>query len=181
MNGKKNMGGIMNRYSIADPRFPLPAGTYYIGDPCYVIKDEEWMDALDSTNYFNLFPSSNQKKYNPKHMQNGVFLYHTNDFADDPVEQLNGIYWFACSSTEYGDGCYPCEDNEISIGECGVDAGLIAAIPIEMIVEHGDESCIDNGVRHTFDEPFFIAYEDEGKIIFGDVIVHTEDEDDGCY
>lgn len=34
----------------------LPAGTYYIGDPCYVIgtkQHEEWTDILGATNFFD--------------------------------------------------------------------------------------------------------------------------------
>lgn len=28
------------------------AGKYYVGDPCYVISDENWMPLLESTKYF---------------------------------------------------------------------------------------------------------------------------------
>lgn len=31
----------------------VPAGKYWLGDPCYVIKSEMWMDWLESCNYLN--------------------------------------------------------------------------------------------------------------------------------
>lgn len=30
----------------------FPPGTYYIGDPCYVVSDDNWQQLLDDTNYF---------------------------------------------------------------------------------------------------------------------------------
>jgi hypothetical protein len=30
----------------------FPKGTYYIGDPCYVVDDEHWSQLLDDTDYF---------------------------------------------------------------------------------------------------------------------------------
>lgn len=33
-------------------KYKLPAGTYYIGDPCYVIPDKEWQEVcLKNTGY----------------------------------------------------------------------------------------------------------------------------------
>ena len=53
------------------------AGKYYIGDPCYVVKEhEDWMKLLEDTNYF----------------QNDNQTY-------------KGFPIFA-SGTAYGDGCY---------------------------------------------------------------------------
>jgi hypothetical protein len=125
----------MNRYSITDPRMNLPAGTYYIGDPCYVIKDEDWMQALNETNFFNLCASPEavrKREFNPKNLRNGAFLYHAKDH--------DFHYHLAASSTKFGDGDYPCKNNGCEIGKCGVDAGLISAIPVEMIEIYGEES-----------------------------------------
>ena len=162
----------MNKYSILKQRSPLPAGTYYIGDPCYVIKDDEWMQALEETNYFNMFPSkaaTRDHEYNKSGTQYGVFSYE--------IHGINGKYVFAASSTAYGDGEYHCEKDGSTIGMCGVDAGLIAAIPIEMIEDYGDDSGLDLGLVYDFDHDFYINYSD-GAIGFGDVIVHTEDDGD---
>lgn len=161
----------MNKYSISEPRLNLPAGTYYVGDPCYVIKDEEWMQALDETNYFNVFASPEavlKAEYNPKHLMNGVFLYHVE--GDDPPFHL------AASITKYGDGEYPCKESGSEIGTCGVDAGLIAVIPVAMIEKYGQESGLALGVIHQFNTSFGIRYSD-GTISFGDVSVYTNDDE----
>jgi len=166
---------MSNEYSVKDPRTSLPAGTYYIGDPCYVIKDEDWMQALDETNFFNMFPSAEatvKREYNDKHMMNGIFLCEIDTGIKDSES-----YLLAASSTAWGDGCYNCFDGYEKIGECGVDAGLIAAIPVAMIKEHGQESGLDLGVIHDFDHPFGIEYSD-GTISFGNVKVYTGDDDD---
>jgi len=166
---------MMAKYSIEDPRASLPPGRYYIGDPCYVIKDEEWSDALEGTHYFGLFASgeaATNRAYNDKHLMNGVFSYHIDTGIEDSKS-----YLLAASSTEYGDGSYNCYDGGCYLGECGVDAGLIAAIPAEMIEEYGTESGLELGVVHEFKRPFTVGYSD-GIISFGDVQVNTGDEDD---
>ena len=30
----------------------IPAGRYYLGDPCYVIRDKDWMPLLENCDYF---------------------------------------------------------------------------------------------------------------------------------
>lgn len=32
--------------------YKIPAGTYYLGDPCYAVPDSEWGSLLDSTDCF---------------------------------------------------------------------------------------------------------------------------------
>lgn len=155
-------------YLILDPRSLLPPGEYYIGDPCYVIRDEDWMDCLEETAYFNMLEPGTERKYRPSDLQNGVFSF----------EDGNEIqYRFAGSSTKYGDGCYPCRENGMQLGECGVDAGLIAAVPVAMVEAVGEPSGLDLGVLHTFEHPFNIGY-DDGVISFGHVKVITCDEDE---
>lgn len=94
----------------------LQKGLYYIGDPCYIIPDEEWADALDSTRLFNLFKDDSQQDYNLKEDQHGVF-------------SRDGVL-FAASSTAYGDGFYSLSGPGIKGVRCAVDAGLLAAIPL---------------------------------------------------
>jgi len=60
----------------------LPAGEYYIGDPCYVIDDTKWMDFLDP--YWDL--KGNGGKFEFEGHEVCVF------------------------QTQWGDGCYPCSD-----------------------------------------------------------------------
>lgn len=62
----------------------LPAGRYYIGDPCYVLGTNDhakWMSILDATNYF-----------------------------DGEVYELDGHKVWA-HGTAYGDGCYSDNNN----------------------------------------------------------------------
>lgn len=54
----------------------MKPGTYYIGDPCYVIKNDEWRALLERT-----------------------------DFLNDEFFEYRGHACFA-SSTAYGDGSY---------------------------------------------------------------------------
>jgi len=54
----------------------VPAGQYYISDPCYIIKDEDWYTLLDSCNFFN-----------------------------NPIGDIKGFKCYA-SSTAFGDGEY---------------------------------------------------------------------------
>jgi len=136
-----------------------------------VIKDKDWMQALNETNLFNLCASPEavlQTECNPKHLRNGVFLYQAKD-DDSP-------YYLAASFTKFGDGNYPCKDSGNEIGVCGVDAGLVAAMPVEMIEKYGHECGLKLGVIHAFSEPFDIKY-DDGTISFGSVIIETGDNE----
>jgi hypothetical protein len=158
----------MSDYSIEDRTTQLPAGTYYIGDPCYVIPDEQWMEAREETLYFGLFPdpaemNKGEHNYNPKHLMNGVFRYKE--------------WLFAVSSTDFGDGCYPCIDCTTGavLGKCGVDAGMIGAIPIEMVMDFDEDAGL--GVEHIFKQSFRLDYVD-GTICFGNVEVITGDDYD---
>lgn len=36
-----------------NPEVRVPAGEYYLGDPCYAVPDEHWMALLESCDYFN--------------------------------------------------------------------------------------------------------------------------------
>ena len=56
--------------------FAVPAGRYYLGDPCYVIRDEDWMPLLNSCDYFN-----------------------------QPIGEVGGFKILAFG-TKHGDGCY---------------------------------------------------------------------------
>ena len=59
-------------------RVEVPAGTYFLGDPCYAVPDELWIPLLESCDYFNI---------------------------NDPVGTING-YSVLGFGTRYGDGVY---------------------------------------------------------------------------
>lgn len=77
----------------------LPAGRYWIGDPCYAYEDHGvWMALLESADYTGS---------------------HRILDAEVPGER------FLASGTAFGDGVYLDEDGN----EYGVDAGLLGAVP----------------------------------------------------
>lgn len=86
----------------------LPAGHYYVGDPCYVIRnDAAWSSFLDA-----LYAA---EKASPNGENEAVMF------------EWNGLTCFV-SPTNTGDGCYRDQYGEVY----GVDAGMIAAIPVGM-------------------------------------------------
>lgn len=84
----------------------LNKGNYYIGDPCYFIKDEDWMDFLDQL---------------------------TGQEYEGGTGEVNfkGKTLFT-SSTKYGDGTYL--DN--GDNRYPVDTGLISVIPTNIYQEN---------------------------------------------
>ena len=54
----------------------IPAGRYYLGDPCYVIRDDDWIPLLENCDYFR-----------------------------NPVGKVGG-YDILAFSTKHGDGTY---------------------------------------------------------------------------
>lgn len=82
----------------------LPPGEYYLGDPCYVIRDDgDWKR----------------------------FLSHLGDGEKDTdgvIIDWNGHKCFVCA-TNCGDGVYDDQHGN----EYPVDAGMIAAIPIAAV------------------------------------------------
>jgi len=129
----------------------LPAGKYYIGDPCYVLTDHNgfsWDHVLTSTDFFGMSTEA----------RGGVFEY-------------KGTKMFA-SSTAWGDGCY--KDN---YGRSyGVDAGLLSAIPLSCLTNFDERL----GHVVEFDSSFpCYPVDEDGDIVIGHVIIETNPTDDG--
>jgi len=80
--------------------FTVAPGKYYLGDPCYVVPDDKWMDLLESCDYFN--------------KPTGFVVIGENQYS---------VHAF---STAYGDGCYDGSNNF----DYGVDSGLIGLVPV---------------------------------------------------
>jgi len=130
----------------------LPAGTYYIGDLCYVFSDDEWNDVCSKIVVDNTI----------------IFDVLEGEFA------LDDGRIFATFSTAHGDGVYA--DNQDK--NYAVDSGSIGCIKIDDIrnPNNGDIKRLGNIV--TFDAPF--NCHSNGKVItFGHKIaIDTDPQDD---
>jgi len=137
----------------------FPAGVYYVGDPCYAVKDSNWDELLNTTAFFGCESDSEI---------DGETKSGWNTNFDEGHFEYNGKVCFA-SDTKYGDGCFT--DNRGR--EYGVDAGMIAVMPLEVC----DGDSMSGGQVIIFDEPF-TAWAHDGKFIFGDIVIDTGDEEE---
>tara|TARA_R110000824_G_scaffold201667_3_gene385762 strand:- start:288 stop:722 length:435 start_codon:yes stop_codon:yes gene_type:complete len=134
----------------------LPAGKYWIGDPCYVL-DESGPE-------FNW----------------GDFCHHCfkddgSGRANDGVQKHQEIL-FAWHGTAYGDGCYIDQ-----LGNSyGVDAGMIGCVPYEVISPYMTDKELNRlGNIYQFKLPFDSEYTEKGGVIrFGHVEIATDPEND---
>ena len=127
----------------------LPAGVYYIGDPCYVIADEKW-DAF--------WPLS--------------FSDHPDCHESCAVTEFEGHPLYA-HGTAYGDGVYLGSDGV----EYAVDAGMIGIIPEALIAEESRGDIARLGSLVTFHEPFNAYRDDNFTFHFGNIDIPTESYD----
>ena len=89
----------------------IEPGEYWLSDPCYTIRDEDWIPWLEACNYRE---------------------------DDNLVGKIPGTNFSAVGfRTAWGDGVYPLQKEYGSYGdwqdeaELGVDAGLIGFVPCE--------------------------------------------------
>lgn len=130
-------------------RLIVPAGTYFLGDPCYAVPDDYWNEVLNSSDHFS----------SPE--------------ADIEVEGKKfTVYAF---STAHGDGSYDGSDGFTY----SVDAGLIGLVPVELMEHlKEDEKPADwLGTYVTFDDETEISA-DDGKLTFGNIVIDTDLSDD---
>ncbi len=126
----------------------MPAGKYYIGDLCYVMTDDEWLEFCDIT-------------IKGTQVIDGEF-------------QLKDGRRFATYGTAYGDGVYHDQYGH----SYSVDAGLIGCIKIEDIRANNYDNLLDLGSIMEFDNSFATSggrgeTDWEGTIQFGHVMVET--------
>jgi len=131
----------------------LPAGLYFIGDPCYLIPDADWDKVGDATNWFG---NDEQAPNPPVDWDDG--LYHWNEKA-----------CFA-SSTKYGDGCYY---NGNHSREFWVDSGLIGVTPFDGNSQVGAGlGFFLGGVIEQHTKPFEV-WEEDGVFHIGKMKIDT--------
>lgn len=87
----------------------VPAGKYFLSDPCYVIQDDEWDGWLTATGNDN---------------RQSVFIGQTPTGA-----------WAMAFSTAFGDGVYADGQGRTY----GVDSGMIGLVPVDYNPTAGEE------------------------------------------
>ena len=144
----------------------LQSGTYWLGDPCYVIKDEDWIPWLEACNFTK---------------------------TDNLVGQVPGKEIMACGfRTAWGDGVYHLEgrndkswkhDEWTTISELGVDSGMIGFV--ESLYTKPQWGTEEEGFvkKITFEHPVTITWR-EGNLSWitsrGESFrVNTDDSDWG--
>lgn len=127
-------------------RTTFPAGTYYIGDPCYAIEDTDWMDYLDTY---------------PKHSNPHI------GWEDGFVVYKGYGCWQA--GTAFGDGEYKDKQRR----KYPVDAGLIGIIPVILCTQELLDNPSDYGLVKTFTKPFDVWVTDGGTFHFDNITIPT--------
>lgn len=131
----------------------LPAGIYFIGDPCYLIPHEDWDKIGEATNWFG---SDSRKTQPPVDWDDG--LYH-----------WNGKLCFA-SHTQYGDGCYY---NGRHTREFWVDSGTIGVTPFDgNPPKSGGLGFYMGGMVESYLKPFEV-WEENGVFHIGRMKIDT--------
>lgn len=136
-------------------RATMPSGTYFIGDPCYILQNadaitdnDEWGKIVDM-----LFDKDG-------HHIDGQFEW-----------KGRKIY---IAGTAYGDGLYTDQENH----RYSVDAGLLGAIPIEFCLPGNLKELKRLGQIVMFVSPFICDMKD-GNMTFGHIKIDTRgDEED---
>ena len=149
----------MNKSDI-EVQVQIPAGDYWLSDPCYTIKDEDWIPWLEACNYTE---------------------------EDNLVGKIPGTDFLAVGfRTAWGDGVYPLQKKNARYGgewvdeaELGVDAGLIGFVPCE----YGGEASL-YVTKVTFDSLTSVTWREgnfEWRNSSGEkfrVVTDGSDEDD---
>lgn len=132
----------------------LPAGDYYMGDPCYVL-GPIWDDVCAA-----MFQGTNS--------------------GHDGVYRLGDLGLAAIAGTAHGDGVYISNDGS----EFGVDAGCLSVVSFEAVALVNNihlsevEGFIENfGAAYNFEDDFYCDVQG-GVITFDDVVINTDDDEE---
>jgi hypothetical protein len=124
----------------------IPAGKYWLGDPCYVIKDQDWLVFCNE--------------------------YSSNDTEGNAYVTLPDSTPVLAFSTYHGDGFYMDQHGN----EYCVDAGLIGLIPWSYTEKFTEKDSteyfsLSNVVEFTEETLCFTA---DGILTFGNYIIDTK-------
>ena len=134
----------------------LRKGDYYIGDPSYVLTENnghDWEEILRNTLYFGLFETEEDMERN-----------HESRTRKDGEFTIDNVK-IVCYETLFGDGTY--YDNEMR--EYSVDSGMIAAIPTRLVPNY-DETTLGHIIHFESD---FKTSSRAGILKFGNVVIDT--------
>jgi len=130
----------------------MPAGKYWIGDPCYVFPNDgpmenKWNEILAEVDFFDV---------------------SYGELDDGKIK-----VWAA--STAYGDGRYIGSNGKAFL----VDAGLIGIVPMETVeyLDRTDNDLDYLGLFIEFEEPFVVEARN-GNFAFGHIGIDTGDDYD---
>lgn len=148
----------------------FPPGTYYVGDPCYAIPDQDWTDFCD---LLFSFKGSGHNPSDGKELVEDGFGF---EFSGEQV-------W--CADTKYGDGGYHDQDRR----EYSVDAGMIGVVPTTLIVPEpgseathdprkGTDTHVEGGHMIEFTEEFTVERINGSLIRIGNIKIETDDGDE---
>lgn len=134
----------------------IPAGTYYVGDPCYIIPDEMWSDYI--VEMFDEKGGSLGPIFCIQYKQYRTFVF----------------------DTAYGDGQYPISVNGVEMASFGVDAGCYSLIPAQLVQVFGGN--MSSGCKVTFNSEAHIESYEKGDafIVSSDtkLFIDTSGNDD---
>ena len=138
--------------------------TYYVGDLCYVLNDDEWQSVCETMDSFDEYDPENEDSVQEceGYLEPELFDW---DRPDDAKP-----YWIF--ATAYGDGQY----NDRDGNPYAVDSGTLGMIDVNYIE---DTDKLQNALKlglghlHTFERRIEEAdnYNDNGVLIFGDSVV----------
>lgn len=143
---------FISKDSAGNVMMTVPAGKYFVGDPCYAVKDNDaWQDFVERM------------------------------FKDSPAgETVSGVmmngYPVVGVGTMYGDGEYFDVNHNRSFP---VDAGLIGVVDMRVAAQNGvtESDLKDMGHVINFDEEVRLARTDDGDILIHNITIPTGDND----
>ena len=122
----------------------------YVGDPCYVILDEEWHKVVKT-----IYPKGTSK-------------------ADYSKVAINGESFFM-SGTYHGDGEYTLKDARgVATLSLGVDSGSLAAIPLRIFPPADREEVKKSYLGAIVEIDLVNCSEEDGKFTFDQYTVNTK-------
>lgn len=124
--------------------FKLPKGTYFLGDPCYAIQDDErWQEVVN-------------RMYDGSHNKDADVMVVPSKSGKSDAKIFYG-------STAYGDGRYEDQNGN----EFPVDAGMIGLVPMS-IAEPEGMNLSKCGKIVNFETDVFVEWDDGYFFISGD-------------